>query len=121
MDRLSTKTVIEAVFTCITYQYTTSSCKKVTKNMQSALQRPEVIREYLARQCAEGRVLSPLDQSQLSMVHTSRFGVIPKGSTGKWRLILDLSSPEGHSLNDGIQESLCSLWYVSVDDAVYAV
>ncbi len=89
--------------------------------MQSALQRPEVIREYLARECAEGRVLGPLDQSQFSMVHTSRFGVIPKGSTGKWRLILDLSSPQGHSVNDGIQESLCSLSYVSVDDAVYAV
>ena len=89
--------------------------------MQSALQRPEVIGEYLARECAEGRVIGPLDRAQFPMVHTRRFGVIPKGSTGKWCLILDLSSPEGHRVNDGIQESLCSLSYMSVDDAVYAV
>ena len=51
------------------------------------------------------------------MIHTSRFGVIPKGQTGKWRLIVDMSSPEGHSINDGIPESLCSLSYVGVKDA----
>ena len=33
----------------------------------------------------------------------SPFGVIPKGHTpGKWRLIVDLSSPKGGSVNDGI-------------------
>ncbi len=50
------------------------------------------------------------------MVHTSRFGVIPKNAGG-WRLILDLSSPEGASVNDGIAEDLCSLSYVSIEDA----
>lgn len=59
--------------------------------------------------------------SEFPQVHTSRFGVIPKGSTGKWRLILDMSSPEGLSVNDGIQEALCSLSYVSVEDATKGV
>ena len=36
-------------------------------------------------------------------------------------LILDLSSPEGRSVNDGIQPALCSLSYVSIDDAARAV
>lgn len=40
-----------------------------------------------------------------------------KGDSGKWRLIMDMSLPEGHSVNNGIQDSLCSLSYVSVDDA----
>eukprot|EP00731_Ephydatia_muelleri_P006555 Em0003g803a len=53
-----------------------------------------------------------------TMVHVSRFGVIPKGSSGKWRLILDLSSPEGASVNDGIDSGLCSLEYATVDQAV---
>ena len=48
-------------------------------------------------------------------------GVTPKGSTGKWRLIENLSAPEGHSVNDGIREDWCSLSYVTVDDAVSAV
>ena len=33
-------------------------------------------------------------------------------------LILDLSAPEGRSVNDGIQNELTSLTYVSVDDVV---
>lgn len=32
-------------------------------------------------------------------------------------MILDLSSPDGRSINDGIDKGLCSLQYESVDDA----
>ena len=54
-----------------------------------------------------------------SWVHISRFGVIPKNrQPGKWHLIIDLSHPRGHSVNDGIPSPLCSLSYISVDDAV---
>ena len=53
------------------------------------------------------------------MAHISRFGVIPKCHTPKkWRLIIDLSHPAGHSVNDGIPKSLCSLSYVTVDTAI---
>jgi hypothetical protein len=46
-------------------------------------------------------------------------GLVPKsGQPGKFRLIVDLSSPAGCSVNDGISEELCSLKYASVDDAV---
>ena len=82
--------------------------------MASEFEQPQVIRDYLATEYSEGRVLGPLDPSVLPQVHTSRFGVIPKGKSGKWRLIVDMSSPEGHSVNDGICESFCSLSYVTV-------
>ena len=43
-------------------------------------------------------------------------GVIPKGHVpGKWRLITDLSYPQGASVNDGIDPQLCSLQYITVD------
>ena len=51
----------------------------------------------------------------------SRFGVIPKGVTGKCRLILDLSSPEGASVNCGIDKKLCALKYATVDQAAESV
>ena len=44
--------------------------------------------------------------------------MIPKSEPGKWRLIVDLSSPKGASVNDGISKELCSLSYVHVDDIV---
>ena len=42
--------------------------------------------------------------------HISSLGVIPKkNKPGSWRLILDLSHPEGFSVNDGIRREECSL------------
>ena len=64
-----------------------------------------------------GRLLGPFQLGELQKVHISKFGVIPKGhQPGKWRLIVDLSHPEGASVNDGIDPSLCSLRYVRVDE-----
>ena len=90
-------------------------------NMRSALEHPEVVRDYLAKECTEGRIFGPLIINQFPQVHVSRFKVIPKGNSGKWRLILDLSSPEGQSVNDGINPEWCSLSYVSVDDVVSVI
>ena len=44
-----------------------------------------------------------------------------KSTPGKWKLIVDMSSPEGFSVNDGILEALCSLSYVTINDAVLRV
>ena len=54
-------------------------------------------------------------------VRTSIFGVIPKGKTGKWQLIVDVSSPESFSVNDAIDPSLCTLTYCGVEDVVREV
>ena len=40
---------------------------------------------------------------------------------GKWRLIVDLSSPRGESINDAISSELCHLQYASVLDAAALV
>ena len=90
-------------------------------NMPSAEEQPWVVSEYLASECCEGRVLGPLDPSQFQYVHRSQFGVVPKSTPGKWRLIVDLSSPDGKSVNDGVSVPRCSLSYVRVEDAVQGV
>ena len=74
--------------------------------MKSALEDLHVISEYLRMECEAGRVISPLYSSSYPQVHihTSRFGVVPKSMTGKWRLIVDMSSQEGGSVNDEIKE-----------------
>ena len=91
-------------------------------NMPSAEEHPRVISEYLVAECREGRVLGPLDPGQFSCVHCSQFGVVPKSTPGKWRLIVDLSSPEGKSVNDdGVSIPRCSLAYVRVEDGVQGV
>jgi hypothetical protein len=48
--------------------------------------------------------------------------VIPKPhQPGKWRLIVDLSSPEGGSVNDAIAVDHCHMHYASVLDAAAVV
>ena len=90
--------------------------------MRSAVKNPTVVEEYLARECKLGRVIGPLDPAVFPHIQVNRFGVIPKPhQPGKWRLIVDLSYPEGGSVNDGITPELCSLRYPSVDDAVKVV
>ena len=97
------------------------SCSSATRNLASAGEQPQVIRDYLAIECASGRVLGPLSPLVSPRIHISSFGVIPKKTPGKWRLIVDLSSPEERSVNDGVDEKYCSLHYVSVDDAAKAI
>ena len=88
----------------------------VHRNMISAMEHREVVEKYLGEEREAQRVLGPFKRSLFPEVHVSPFGVIPKAESGKWRLILDLSSPRGKSVNDGIARDLCSLSYVSVDD-----
>ena len=83
---------------------------------------PLVVDEYLSKEVDLGRVVGPLDPTAFPEVVTNRFGVIPKKhQPGKWRLIVDLSHPKNHSVNDGIEPELCSLSYTSVDEAVRRV
>ena len=85
------------------------------RNMGSATANPVVVQSYIDKEVNAGRlVLSDVPDTQ---VHISSFGVIPKRhQPGKWRLIVDLSAPQGYSVNDGISEALCSLKYPSVHD-----
>ena len=105
----------------IGFRYASHFCRPSSRNMASALEHPHIIGNYLATECALGRTVGPLPLAFVPNIQISRFGVIPKKQTGKWRLICDLSSPEGSSVNDGIPSEVCSLFYVKVDDAARAI
>ena len=100
----------------IGFSYQVSACKPVRGNMKSASEHKDVVEQYLGMEREAKRVLGPLKPSDFPHVQVSSFGVIPKSEPGKWRLILDLSSPQGNSVNDGINRELCSLSYITVDD-----
>lgn len=94
------------------------------KNMVSAREHPVVVSKYLGDEVSRKRValMGPQEKAAELGIHCSPFGVIPKKNrVNKWRLILDLSSPEGHSVNDGVQKDLATLSYMSVDDVVAEV
>ena len=62
-------------------------------------------------------MLGPLSPEDSSGVITSRMAVIPKKTAGKWRVIVDLSSPHsGHSVNDNLHRYLSHVSYSSTDN-----
>lgn len=99
----------------IGFNHELCSCRPASNNLISASQHPAVVEEYLGKELREGRMAEVTDPAGLIGLQISPFGVIPKKDPGKWRLIVDLSFPEGASVNDGIDKSVCSLEYVTVD------
>ena len=91
------------------YNYQQSHLKAARRNLMGAITHPDVVDNYLQIEITAGRVVGPFSVKSLPEVHISRFGVIPKNhNPDKWRLIVDLSHPKGHSVNDGIPKDLCS-------------
>ena len=71
---------------------------------------PDAIKSSLQKEVSKSRLIGPLDPQQYPFVHISSLDAIPKKhSADKWRLILNLSHPEGRSINDGIDKHLCTL------------
>ena len=101
----------------IGFQHDKAPCRPATMNMQSAFMYPEPMVAYLESEQLANRIVGPFDSSL--NIKANRFGVIPKSNqSGKRRLILDLSYPPEHSVNDGIDPQWCSLCYATVDQAI---
>ena len=80
-----------------------------------------MVSQYLREEVELGRVLGPFSiaEAMVASWHISKFGVIPKShQPNKWRLIVDLSQPDGASVNGGIDTNLCSLSYTKVDEVI---
>ena len=103
------------------FNYREHQCWKVSGNMRSVSEHRDVVEEYIHKEREAGRLLGPFQPSAFPEVHVNPFGVIPKSEPGKWHLIVDMSSPEGGSVNEGICKEWCSLSYISVDDVAREV
>ena len=100
----------------------TRRLKAAKRNKPSASQNPKVIDDYLAHEVSRCRVAGPFPSIPISNLQISSFGVIPKkDQLGKWRLIVDLSSPGGYSVNDGISADEFSMLYVKLAEIIRMV
>lgn len=98
--------------------------RSARSNMLSAIEHSQIVTDYIKGELASQHLLrvGPVSSHKLPIVQLSPLGVIPKkGRPNCWRLIMDLSAPQAHSVNDGIAKELCSLHYSSLDDAAAKV
>ena len=92
---------------------------KRVKNMRSAFEYPQVIDTKLAKEVALGRVLGPFDNQPTTPAYRiSPLGVVPKKVPGEYRMIHNLSHPEGSSVNDYIPQELATVQYASIQNAI---
>lgn len=92
-----------------------------SKNLKSARELPEVLRDKVSKEVSLGRMDGPFVSPPFSNFRVSPLGVVPKKEVGKYRLIHHLSHPKGFSVNDGIPKEDASVSYVSFDRAVMLV
>ena len=88
------------------------------RNHLSAQMNEDVVRDYIMAERDAGRLVGPFQHSDLPCIHVSPIGLVPESEKGQWRMIVDLSFPFDHSVNDGVSSTLSSLSYSSVDDVV---
>ena len=82
-----------------------------SSNRPSAVSLAEKVEEYLHGEVKAGSLYPSLAAN----VHVSPIGFIPKKNRpGKFRLIVDLSSPRGGSVNDAISPAHASFSYITV-------
>ena len=90
------------------------------RNLKSAHQNSEAVSKAISVEVERGHTLGPFPSPPLDSFHCSPLGAVVK-KDGSARLILDLSSPKGSSVNDGIDAETFAVKYCSFDEAVNMV
>lgn len=86
--------------------------------LASAAERPQVVKEKLAKEISLGRIAGPFHKRPFANLQCSPIGLVPKRQPNTFRLIHHLSFPKGQSINDFIDPKLCAVHYASFDNAV---
>ena len=79
-------------------------------NLLSARENPDVVSAAILKELKLGHTSGPFHAPPFPVTHCSPLGAVPKGD-GSYRIILDLSSPRGSSVNDGISKEEFSVSY----------
>jgi len=87
------------------------------RNLLSARSNPIPVTEAIRKELVRGHTSGPFPCQPFPQFHSSPLGAVPK-KDGSHRIILDLSSPRGFSINEGISQSDHSVHYSSFDSAV---
>ena len=88
-----------------------------SSNHPSALRNRQFVSTYLQSSCDSSQTAGPFTQPPFPHTYVSGLGIVPK-KNGKLRVIHDLSSPDGESVNDGIPREDFSPEYATVDMAI---
>ena len=93
---------------------------RITPNLKSASLHTEAVSTALVKEVSNGHTAGPFPTPPIPNLQCSPLGVVPK-KDGSWRIIMDLSSPHGSSVNDFISKDDFALHYATFDQALTLV
>ena len=93
-----------------------NSCYDID-NSTSVNEHLSVVDDAVAKEVNAGRFIGPLTKLPFCTFQLNPLGVVPKKS-GSFRLITNLSSPKGSSINDFINDIFSAVKYSSIMDAI---
>ena len=111
------KALLEGIEKGVPLGYHGPRCHRISRNLLSAHEHPEVIDKEIQKEVSLQRILGPFDTPPLPNLQCSGIGAVAKKSGG-WRMIMHLSAPADNSINDGIDKEDFTLRYSTIDDAV---
>ncbi|XP_062575105.1 uncharacterized protein LOC134237037 [Saccostrea cucullata] len=88
---------------------------------EAALSPADVARDNIKKEIDKGQMAGPFKSRPMSNLRVSPLGVVPKKTEGEFRVIHHLSYPTNNSVNDFIDEELCSVNYTKFDEAISMV
>lgn len=94
---------------------------RLSKNLQSARDHPNILANKIAVELEAGRVAGPFATPPFDNLQISPLGLVPKKEEGQFRVIHHLSFPDTLSINDGIPDEFCSVSYQNIDTAASLV
>jgi hypothetical protein len=100
--------------------YRRPSVARVSENLRSARDNPEIIRKALCEELLEKRLVGPFSSPPLLNLQCHPVGAVPKKHSDKWRPVYHLSflCLDTDSVNEFISQEFSSCTYITIDDAI---
>ena len=90
----------------------------MARNQKSVRDRMDIARQKIQQEIDLGRVAGPFDTLPFPHMRISPLGLVEKSQKGKFRLIHNLSFPQGNSVNEYIDDADATVRYLKFDEAV---
>jgi hypothetical protein len=88
------------------------------KNHKSADENPHIVDMKLAKELQQNRIAGPFADPPFRNFHVAPIGVVPKKDPNSFRLIHDLSFPNGQGINAYTPKQYCSVRYETIDNVL---
>ncbi len=101
--------------------YTGERSFRLAHNHKSCRDNPDFLHDHLQKETKAGRIVGPFSTPPFRNLQCSPLALIPKKDSDSFRLIHDLSFPEGASINDGISSEHTHVNYDNIDTVISLV